>query len=374
MVWKRNPEYYVKGRPFPDRIEEPIVPEYANRLAQFRSGNIFTSVVTQDDVIQTKKDLPDTVLFQAEGYPAIGGMTHLAFGYEGDSPFKDQRMRQALSMTVDRDTMIDAVYNQDRFRKEGYPVETARNTFLLPGFVGAWLDPANEKEFGPNAKYLSYNVAEAKKMMAAAGNADPQFKLFNSPAYPPPSPRIIQIFAGMFGDAGFKVTQVPLSPGEMASKDYYGAYSAKDANGKAKGYTGVMQAIKRSGPTVAATFYAMFHKDSGDYQGVSPDGRNVEQGDPKLNELIEKMKVEFDEKKAQTLFYDAQRLIAGQAYVVPNAGSVKTFGIAWPAVGNMGVFNSYGSPTPGGTGVTASWAEQYHSWWVDSTKAPLNKA
>ena len=107
---------------------------------------------------------------------------------------------------------------------------------------------------------------------------------------------------------------------------------------------------------------------------MSPDGRNVEQGDPKLNELIEKMKVEFDEKKQQALVYDAQRLIAGQAYVVPNAGSVKTFGIAWPAVGNMGVFNSYGSPTPGGTGVTASWAEQYHSWWVDSTKAPLNKA
>jgi peptide/nickel transport system substrate-binding protein len=32
-AWTKNPDYYVKGRPFPDRLEQTIVGDYANRLA-----------------------------------------------------------------------------------------------------------------------------------------------------------------------------------------------------------------------------------------------------------------------------------------------------------------------------------------------------
>jgi len=67
--WKRNPDYYVKGRPYPDRLERPLVSEYAARLAQFKAGNILHDVVeqSQQDVVQLKRDVPQALLIQGAG-------------------------------------------------------------------------------------------------------------------------------------------------------------------------------------------------------------------------------------------------------------------------------------------------------------------
>jgi hypothetical protein len=47
----------------------------------------------------------------------------LAFGYEGDSPWKDERLRQAVSLPSDREMMIDVHANRGHYQAEGldYP-------------------------------------------------------------------------------------------------------------------------------------------------------------------------------------------------------------------------------------------------------------
>ena len=62
--YKRNPGWYLKDRPYLDGWERPIVPEYATLLSQFRAGGIWGNVARQEDVLQTKKDLPQLVLYQ----------------------------------------------------------------------------------------------------------------------------------------------------------------------------------------------------------------------------------------------------------------------------------------------------------------------
>ena len=74
-------------------------------------------------------------------------------------------------MSWDRDLCIDAFYNVDEFEAEGLPVETRWNTDCRATGTGWWLDPQG-KDFGPNAKYFKHNVAEAKKLLAAAGFAN----------------------------------------------------------------------------------------------------------------------------------------------------------------------------------------------------------
>ena len=90
------------------------------------------------------------------------------FGYEGNSPFKDMRMRQAASMLIDREGYIDVIDNRDGFDKDGLDWKSpttqssAQAGRLLPG-------PQGQKTFGHNPKYLKHNVAEAKKLISAAG-------------------------------------------------------------------------------------------------------------------------------------------------------------------------------------------------------------
>src|SRR5690606_13013699 len=39
-VFSRNPDFYLQGQPYLDKVERTIIPEYANALAQFQANNI----------------------------------------------------------------------------------------------------------------------------------------------------------------------------------------------------------------------------------------------------------------------------------------------------------------------------------------------
>src|SRR5690606_34343470 len=56
VVWKKNPDYFFKDRPFFDVIEKPIITEYSTQLAQSRTGNIYTPVASGPDLLQAVKD------------------------------------------------------------------------------------------------------------------------------------------------------------------------------------------------------------------------------------------------------------------------------------------------------------------------------
>jgi peptide/nickel transport system substrate-binding protein len=58
-VFKANPGYQHEGRPYMDSMELPIVPEYAAALAQFRAGTIYHFGINQEDLLPTKKVIPE---------------------------------------------------------------------------------------------------------------------------------------------------------------------------------------------------------------------------------------------------------------------------------------------------------------------------
>src|SRR6185369_3327001 len=168
VVLKRNPDYFDREHPFLDTLEQAIVPEYATGLAQFKAGSIYGFTVKPEDVLPTKNDVPALEMYQA---PVTTNVNAMYFGWRPTpkSPFRDVRLRQAMSMTLDRDLIIDVNYDTERLQKEGFPVERRWNS-ALPGnyFSGWWLDPKG-RDFGENAKYFKRDLAEAKKLMAAAG-------------------------------------------------------------------------------------------------------------------------------------------------------------------------------------------------------------
>ena len=372
FVWRRNPDYYVKDRPFIDRREVPIVPEYATRLAQFKTGAIYMDVVGgfgggQADIVPTKRDFPDLLLMKADSFPTQSSWG-FTFGWDGNAPFKDQRMRQAASMLIDREGYADVLDNRDGFRRDGLDLEVAFNAVVSAGWTGYWIDPKNEKEFGSNAKYLNYNVAEAKKLIAAAGMDGVEFDYhYDSSGRFPILNKVVELNTAWFIDGGLKPKLDGINTVTEYTNDfYYGYQSAAYAAGEKKGFGGILNGSERPFATIALMVFGLLHKDGAFYKGMSPDGRNVQNGDPKVNELADKIKVEFDTQRQQSLTHELIKYFTGQSYYVPQPTQAKAFSLWWPAIGNQGVYSNGVSPNV--------WSERHLNWWVDSTKAPLGKA
>jgi peptide/nickel transport system substrate-binding protein len=362
VTWAKNPDYYVEGRPFPDRVERPIVVDYSQQLAQFRAGNIWTTVTTAEDVVQTKRDAPGSIIQQDADFGTTVS-PFITFGYEGDSPFKDVRMRQALSMLIDREAWADVVENRKGFAEEGLDLDIARNTIVAPGQGKYWLDPMDEATFGENHKYLKYNAEEAAALMEAAGHGGGvEFNVYYNTenTYGASYHQQLDIYEGMFAAGGMTLRREG-SPYEFYRERIYDYYLAPiyETRGDLQ-LNGIVHKALRGFPTVAAGLFGMMHNNGGFYQGATKTGNNVRDGDPDLNALIEKLKVEIDREAQYDLTHEIIRYVTGEMYNVPRGTISKLFSNWWPAIGNVGVDQTYA----GGN----IWVEERLNWWVDTSQ------
>jgi ABC-type transport system substrate-binding protein len=120
--------------------------------------------------------------------------------------FRDKRLRQAYSMSIDRDLFAETWYSVKDYTDQGLPVRTAWSSAVpLTEYTGWWLDP-RDKSFGPNGKYYQHNVAEAKKLVSAAGfGSGVEYTSTRAGGnYGPEYDRQIEIMEGMAGEAGFR--------------------------------------------------------------------------------------------------------------------------------------------------------------------------
>ncbi len=146
---ERN-ENYFGPKPHLEKIVFKIVPDETNLLTQLRSGEIDMMIgVPPAEVDQLKKANSNINI-----YP-VSGRLYYYVGYNESLPkFQDPRVRQALTMAMNRQEMIDA---------------------LLYGFgkpcVGH-IPPMIDWAYNDNIKPLPYDIEAAKDLMARAGWKD----------------------------------------------------------------------------------------------------------------------------------------------------------------------------------------------------------
>ena len=82
--------------------------------------------------------------------------------------------------------------------------------------------------------------------------------------------------------------------------------------------------------------------------------------EPDIDKMIEAMPLEFEVNKRFKPLHDFQRLMAGKVRMLLWAGEATSFDLAWPWVGNTGVFPAYG---------TYGWpTESLIHRWYDASK------
>lgn len=200
---KKNPDWFVKGRPYIDEVRWPIIGDTAQGEAQFSGGhvdiigNTNSVLISANDLGTMQRQNPKA---QAVKTPRAGNILYVQLG-DPASPFQDVRLRHAVSMAIDRNALSSALY--------GNQVDTAEPTFYSSA-LGAWGLRQSDVP-AATGQYYQFNPGEAKKLLEASGFADRQFKLVYALGYTGELyERTSQALGNMLSTAGFKIGTVSL--------------------------------------------------------------------------------------------------------------------------------------------------------------------
>lgn len=332
----RFPEWHGAGSenlPYLDGIDWFIMPEYATRFTQFQGGNLDVHGVDSNDLLQLQGDMPD-VTFSAEFRALMSFMYMSGPGEQGalgpDSRFKDPRVRRALSMTQDRDTITDVAYNIENLREAGFPASILWNGMFMPAGLGAfWVDPQSSA-MGDASAYYEFNPGEATKMLEAAGfDFDEEIKLHTiQNVYGSDFDGSRDLVIAYLNDIGLNV--------KVAVEDYSSKYITNtfvgDFEGLAYGYQ-----TPFTGPEGYLT--RPFTDNPNNHSKIL---------DPDLIAMVEKSIVEFDSEARLAIIHDIQRYASNEMYYIPGQNGANQSWIAYqPHVRNAGEYLTagYGPPT-----------------------------
>src|SRR5439155_15011233 len=157
--------------------------------------------------------------------------------------------------------------------------------------------------------------AEAKKLLAAAGYPTGFEIVSSAPGVEYPPAKYGELIDGMAADIGIRVKQHPLD----YLKEYIPNY--RDGHGQYEGWSYHSNAGGTSGNNpVGAMAIEYWSKGGNAFHGFSASGKNDQAGDPQVDALIEKARVEQDAEKRKALVFDLQRYLAKTAYALSCPG------------------------------------------------------
>ena len=158
---------YWQGKPLIDRWQFPVIPEYANRYAQFLARNVSGFTPTSRDALKMRSDAPEAIMVGGEIITYT--VNRMIFGKrEKDTvPWKDARVRQALHRAVDWEAISRFQSDKERFAASGIEVEEFMTTHV-PGDPSYYLDP-RKGELGKSSDNYKYDLSAVKQLLEAAG-------------------------------------------------------------------------------------------------------------------------------------------------------------------------------------------------------------
>lgn len=149
VIMVRNPNFYIKGLPYLDKVIFKFIPDPSAQLAALRAGDV--------DVMAYDLSPENAALLEkAPRFKVLRGHTTteviLAIN-NSRKPFTDPRVRQAITLAIDRQAVIKGAM-------AGYGSP-----------IGSHMDPTNPYYVDLTGLY-PYNPEKAKQLLAEAGYAN----------------------------------------------------------------------------------------------------------------------------------------------------------------------------------------------------------
>ena len=336
--WRRNPGYFDSQFPFLDGYDEPIVSEYAARLAQFRAKQIWDFAPSPSDLPQFIQDLSGMQVYQGLLSSAVA---HIWFSGHATNPFRDVRMRRAVSMALDRELYAEVISESEKLRAIGLPVTNIIDNNVAGGDAEYYLDPFG-KEMGEAAQYFKHNVPEAKKLVAAAGYPNGVDLLWKGSSNH--NTRVTEILTQMIAEAGLRTKQ------EIVNYTSVYLPNVLSARGDWEGDITMWGSVAPF--TIATNLQRIWHPTGGTTR-VSCFTKACDDDHAKIAALIEKALREVDASAYKSQIHELQRLMGLHQGAISYNYSSTPFSLIWPWVKNWQVWRLSRAQT------------RYHYVWAD---------
>ena len=147
VVLERNDDYYGEAATL-DTVTFKVVPETASRIAEIESGTSHIAGTVESSNADRIANCAETALDETESM----SLSYIGFNTEKE-PLNDPKVRQAISYAIDREEIINGVYDG-----VGIPAKGP----LAPGVFG----------YDENVEGISYDIEKAKELLAEAGYED----------------------------------------------------------------------------------------------------------------------------------------------------------------------------------------------------------
>jgi dipeptide transport system substrate-binding protein len=211
--YTKNPDFYREGLPKLDNLVFAITPDASVRYQKLQAGECHVMPYPNPADIEGIKANPDVVLMEQEGL----NVGYLAYNTKV-APFDNPKVRKALNMAIDKQAIIDVV-----FQGSG---QAAKNP--IPPTMWSYNDAVEDDAFDPEA---------AKAMLAEAGVSDLSMKIWAMPVQRPYNPnarRMAELIQADFAKIGVTVEIVSYEWGEYMDRS-----KAEDRDGAVLlGWTG----------------------------------------------------------------------------------------------------------------------------------------
>lgn len=308
IVLLKNPDYF-KGAPKLDGVRFKIIPDPETQRMMFETGEIdvFDTSYARSQLayFKTHPKYKDKIISGPEA-----GLYFYSFNVDVE-PFNNVKVRKALQMAIDRQSMVDTMYDG-----EGKLVEA----FIPDGTLG----------FNPNSPKIEYNPEKAKQLLAEAGYPNGFEMEIVQTADSPATLAMNEVVQSMFEQIGVKVNIK-----QVDSATYYGLR----AEGKLPTYRSVWWADYNDPDNFLYTFFSERNAKI----------RSSNYLNPVVFAGLEKARTMIDQEERMKLYQELEQILVHEdAIIIPLFqmnhlfilnDNVQNFQLSWNGWSDMSYYN-----------------------------------
>jgi peptide/nickel transport system substrate-binding protein len=292
----KNPDYWevseLDGKPLPylDGITGYIMPDYATRLAAYRSGKISGHRWG----FQPARNDVDGLFKGMQGQQRWDGVHFLSGGgfilNVTKKPLDDVRVRRAMSLALNRDAIIKDV--QQGAAQWGGFITASFTKFAWP----------EEKLKG--LEFFQFNPDRARALLKDAGAENAEIQIDFHPDTSPASKVLVEMAQQMWKDVGLNAVIVPSDVPASYAKRQSGDFMLF---GNGVGF---------SSASIDAATRQLYRTDG---------GRNyTRNSDPEFDKLADAQAVELDTQKRIQIVDQIQQYLYDQMWSIPHYDAIDT--------------------------------------------------